>query len=64
MNRGKRSVIEYFYTTSHMDIKTEKKIATRAAKELGYGDDILERIKNASTPREIDRAMAAGRHSK
>lgn len=64
MNRGKRSVIECFYTTSVMDIETEKVLATRAAKELGYGEDILERIKNASSPVEIDRAMAAGRHSK
>lgn len=64
MNCGKKSVIECFYTTSLMDIETEKAYATRAAEELGYSEDVLERIRNASTPWEIDRAMVSGRHSR
>ena len=34
-----------------------------AAKELGYSREIINKIKNAKTFMEIDRAMTTGRHA-
>ena len=47
-----------------MDFATEKRVAIKAAKELCYRDEIIERLKKAITVRELDLAMAAGRHSR
>ncbi len=44
--------------------KTNKKFCLRAAKELGYSAAIIERIHEATTPGELERAMVTGRHEK
>lgn len=39
-----------------------KRQAIKAAKNLLYGDKVIEKIKNAKTEGEIDRIMKAARH--
>ena len=41
--------------------KTYKSSAIRAAKELGYGDDIIKRLKAAKSSSEIECVMVGNR---
>ena len=43
--------------------KTYRADALKAAKELGYGDEVIRRIKNAKTDGEIERIMVTARRS-
>ncbi len=64
MHKGVKGTNVSYYTSSTMDFATEKRVAIKAAKELCYRDEIIERLKKAITVRELDLAMAAGRHSR
>lgn len=44
--------------------KTNKKFCLRAAKELGYSAATIERIHEATSASELERAMVTGRHEK
>lgn len=44
--------------------KHYKKFALQAAKDFGYGDHIIARIKTAESEGEVDRAMKQGRKEK
>ena len=44
--------------------KAYKSEAIKAAKDLGYGTEILEKLENAKTDGEIQRLMIAARHKK
>ena len=39
-----------------------KRQAIKAAKDLKYGDEVVEKLKKAKTEGEIDRIMKAARH--
>lgn len=41
-----------------------KKDAIRAAKDFGYGPEVIEKIQNAKSEFEISRIMAAARKEK
>lgn len=41
--------------------KRYKKFALKAAKELGYSDEVIERIKNAESDFEVSRIMTTAR---
>lgn len=45
------------------DLRHEKKQAVKVAKELCYGDEVANKIKNAKTPYEIDRILHAARNA-
>lgn len=45
-------------------VKANKKFCLRAAKELGYSPEVIERLHEATTLGEIDRAMKMGRHQR
>lgn len=44
------------------EFKTYRKDAIRAAKDLRYGDDVVNKIKSAATEAEIQRVMVTARH--
>ena len=44
------------------EFKTYKKDAVKAAEELRYGDNVVNRIKAAKTEAEIQRVMVTARH--
>ena len=44
--------------------ETNKKFCYRAAKELGYSPEIIERIHESTTASELEHAMITGRHQK
>lgn len=46
------------------EFKTYKKDAVKAAKELRYGDNVVNRIKAAKTEAEIQRIMVTERHKR
>lgn len=45
-------------------VRANKKFCLRAAKELGYSPEVIERLHEATTLGEIDRAMKMGRSQK
>jgi hypothetical protein len=49
--------INYF----HSDLKALKKQVITAAKDLGYGDEVIDRIKAATDEAEIQRIMIDAR---
>lgn len=46
------------------EFKTYKKDAVKAAEELRYGDNVVNRIKAAKTEAEIQRIMTTERHKR
>lgn len=44
-------------------IKRYKNQAVHVAKDLHYGDDVIDRIKVAQTEGEVDRIMKTARHA-
>lgn len=44
--------------------KTYRSEALKAAKELGYGDEVIRRIKNAKSDAEIEHIMVSARKGK
>lgn len=42
-------------------VRANKKFCLRAARELGYSPEVIERLHEATTLIEIDRAMKMGR---
>ena len=46
------------------EFKTYKKDAVKAAEELRYGDNVVNRIKVAKTEAEIQRIMTTERHKR
>lgn len=57
-------VIEGYSREDTESFPSYRSRAWRAAKELGYSKDIIDRIHKASTFGEIERALIDGRHSK
>ena len=45
-------------------VSANKKFCLRAAWELGYSSEVIERLHEATTLGEIDRAMKMGRRQK
>jgi len=45
-------------------VRANKKFCLRAAKELGYSPEVIERLHEATTLGEIDRAMKMGRRQR
>lgn len=45
------------------DLKKYRNDAMKAANELGYGMDVIRRIKDAKSEHEIDRIMKSARHN-
>lgn len=43
-------------------VEKYRRDAMEAAKDLRYGPEVVERIKNAKTDREIERIMITARH--
>lgn len=46
------------------DKERYKPSAIRAAKDLGYGDEVVRKIRAAKTDDEIERIMVSARHKK
>ena len=42
-------------------LRLYRKDALKAAKDLGYGEEVIQQIKNAKTDDEISRIMASAR---
>ena len=49
------------YKPEHKSYKAD---ALKAAKELGYGDDVIRRLRNAKTDGEVERIMVTARKSR
>jgi hypothetical protein len=48
----------------HDDLKKCQKQVIEAAEDLRYGDEVLERLRNATTEAEMERIMIAARHAR
>lgn len=46
------------------EMYNETRKAITVAKDLGYGDDTIARIRNAKSVSEIDRILITARHNK
>jgi len=51
------------YFDSRNEFKSRKRHAITAAKELGYGGEVLAKLKEATTDGEIERIMRSARHN-
>lgn len=48
--------------TTFTELKAYRHQATKAARDLCYGQDVIDRIKEAKSEQEIDRIMKSARH--
>lgn len=49
------------YVSDRADIATERKHAIKAANELMYGDEVIERLRNAETSSDLTRILLNAR---